>query len=30
MLEARASVIAENIERIARGEQPVNAVATAG
>jgi phosphoglycerate dehydrogenase-like enzyme len=30
MLEARASVIAENIERTARGEAPVNAVATAG
>ena len=30
MLEARASVIAENIERTERGESPVNAVATAG
>jgi phosphoglycerate dehydrogenase-like enzyme len=30
MLEARARVIAENIERTARGEAPVNAVATAG
>ena len=30
MLEARASVIAENIARTARGEPPVNAVAMAG
>jgi len=29
MLEARASVIAENIARTARGEPPVNAIATA-
>lgn len=29
MLEARAGVIAENIERTARGETPVNAIATA-
>jgi phosphoglycerate dehydrogenase-like enzyme len=30
MLEARASVIAENIGRTARGEPPVNAVIMAG
>jgi phosphoglycerate dehydrogenase-like enzyme len=29
MLDARAHVIAENIARTARGEQPINAVATA-
>jgi phosphoglycerate dehydrogenase-like enzyme len=30
MLEARASVIAENIARTARGETPINAIAVAG
>jgi phosphoglycerate dehydrogenase-like enzyme len=30
MLEARASVIAKNIERTARGEAPLNAIAVAG
>jgi hypothetical protein len=30
MLEARAKVIAENIERTARGEPPLNAVSATG
>ena len=30
MLEARAEVIAENIRRVARGEPPLNLVATGG
>jgi len=29
MLDARAGIIAENIERTARGEAPLNAVAAA-
>ena len=30
MFDARANLIAENIERVARGEPPLNAVALAG
>jgi hypothetical protein len=30
MLEARAKIIADNIARTARGEPPINAVASVG